>query len=84
MIAARGYDFRSKPSYAPSKARTLPGDDASMNSIKATAILAAMLVLVATAAIGASVFAQGGKGAGKGLQGTSKNSSRQVATNLTR
>ena len=68
MIAAREYDFRSKTSYASATARILPGrifgNDASMNSIKATAILA-MPVLAAAAAIGANVFAQEAKAPAK-------------------
>jgi hypothetical protein len=68
MIAAREYDFRSKTSYASATARILPGrifgNDASMNSIKATAILA-MPVLAAAAGIGANVFAQEAKAPAK-------------------
>jgi len=65
MIVAREYDFRSKTSYAAATARILPGrifgNDASMASIKATA----MLVLAAAAAMGASVFAQEAKAPAK-------------------
>jgi mono/diheme cytochrome c family protein len=68
MIAAREYDCRSKTSYAPAAARILPGwifgNDASMNSIKATAILA-MPVLAAATAMAANVFAQEAKAPAK-------------------
>ena len=63
MIAAREYDFRSKTSYASATAHILPGrifeNDASMNSINATAMLAA------ATAMGANVFAQEAKAPAK-------------------
>src|SRR6516162_9238751 len=63
MIAAREYDFRSKTSYASATAHILPGrifeNDASMNSINATAMLAA------ATAMGANLFAQEAKAPAK-------------------
>jgi mono/diheme cytochrome c family protein len=67
MVAAREYDFRAKTSYASATVRILSGrifgNDASMNSIKTTAILA--MPALAAAAMGANVFAQEAKAPAK-------------------